>query len=194
MQNNRANNPIITNISNRHIHLSKDVMETLFGKDYQLTKTKDLMQPGEHACNETLTLVGPKNSIEKVRVLGPLRKQTQVEVSVSDAIRLGISVNIRLSGDLAGSQPVKLVGPKGSVDLKEGCIVAKRHIHFSAKDAEFYGVKDKDILSLKIDGERGLVFNNVIARVSDKMVLECHLDIEEANAAGVKNGTMATLL
>lgn len=194
MQNNRASKPIITNISNRHIHLSKDIMEVLFGKDYQLTKTKDLMQLGEYACNETLTLVGPKNSIEKVRVLGPIRKQTQVEVSVSDAIRLGIAVDIRLSGNLAGSQPIKLVGPNGSVDLKEGCVVAKRHIHFSTKDAEFYGVKDKESLSLKIEGERGLVFNNVIARVSDNMILECHLDIEEANAAGVKNGTMAILL
>lgn len=194
MQNNRAGKPIITNISNRHIHLSKDIMEVLFGKDYQLTKTKDLMQLGEYACNETLTLVGPKNSIEKVRVLGPIRKQTQVEVSVSDAIRLGIAVDIRLSGNLAGSQPIKLVGPNGSVDLKEGCVVAKRHIHFSTKDAEFYGVKDKESLSLKIEGERGLVFNNVIARVSDNMILECHLDIEEANAAGVKNGTMAILL
>ncbi|MFA6914663.1 MAG: PduL/EutD family phosphate acyltransferase, partial [Endomicrobiia bacterium] len=143
MQNNRASKPIITNISNRHIHLSKDIMEVLFGKDYQLTKTKDLMQPGEYACNETLTLVGPKNSIERVRVLGPIRKQTQVEVSVSDAIKLGIAVNIRLSGDLAGSQPIKLVGPNASVDLKEGCVVAKRHIHFSTKDAEFYGIKDK---------------------------------------------------
>lgn len=194
MQNNRASKPIITNISNRHIHLSKDIMEVLFGKDYQLTKTKDLMQPGEYACNETLTLVGPKNSIERVRVLGPIRKQTQVEVSVSDAIKLGIAVNIRLSGDLAGSQPIKLVGPNASVDLKEGCVVAKRHIHFSTKDAEFYGIKDKESLSLKIEGERGLVFNNVIARVSDNMISECHLDIEEANAAGVKNGTMAILL
>ncbi|MDD2523263.1 MAG: phosphate propanoyltransferase [Endomicrobiia bacterium] len=194
MQNNRASKPIITNISNRHIHLSKDIMEVLFGKDYQLTKTKDLMQPGEYACNETLTLVGPKNSIERVRVLGPIRKQTQVEVSVSDAIKLGIAVNIRLSGDLAGSQPIKLVGPNASVDLKEGCVVAKRHIHFSTKDAEFYGIKDKESLSLKIEGERGLVFNNVIARVSDNMISECHLDIEEANSAGVKNGTMAILL
>lgn len=194
MKNNRQSNPIIVNISNRHIHLSKDIMEMLFGKGYLLKEKKKLMQPGEYACEETLTLEGPKNSIEKVRVLGPVRKYTQVEVSVSDAIKLGILPEIRLSGDLSGSQPIKIVGPKGSVDLKEGCIVAKRHIHFSVKDAQFYGVKDKETVSLKIDGQRGLVFNNVVARVNDGMMLECHLDIEEANAAGVKNGTMATLL
>lgn len=191
---NRANNPITTNISNRHIHLSKDDMEILFGKGYQLTKKKDLMQPGEHACEEVLTLVGPKNSIERVRILGPVRKRTQIEVSVSDAIKLGIEVCIRLSGDLAGSQPIKVVGPAGTLDLKEGCIVAKRHIHFSAKDAEFYGVANGDLLSLKAEGERGLIFNNVVARVSDKMELECHLDIEEANAAHIKNGSKLTLL
>lgn len=194
MNNNRESKPVIVNISNRHIHLTKEIMEALFGEGYMLKKKSDLMQPGEYACEETLTLAGPKNSIDRVRVLGPVRKYTQVEVSVSDAIRLGIVPEMRLSGNLAGSQPIKIIGPKGSVDLKEGCIVAKRHIHFSTADAEFYGVKDKDTVSLKIDGERGLIFNNIVARVSDNMVLECHLDIEEANAAGVKNGTLATLL
>lgn len=191
---NRANNPILTNVSNRHIHLSKEDMEKLFGKGYQLTKKKDLVQPSEHACEEVLTIQGPKRSIENVRVLGPLRNQTQVEVFVTDAIRLGIEICIRLSGDLAGSQPIKIIGPKGTVDLKEGCIVAKRHIHFKTEDAKFYGVKNGDALKLKTEGERGLVFDNVIARVSDKMTLECHLDMEEANASGVKNGDKLYIL
>ncbi len=194
MNENRTKNPILTNVSNRHIHLSKEDMETLFGKGHTLTKTKDLVQPGEHACDETVTIQGPKRSIEKVRVLGPLRKQTQVEIFVTDAIRLGVNVCIRLSGDLAGSEPIKVIGPAGSIDLKEGCIVAKRHIHFTTKDAEFYGVKNGDSLKLKTEGERGLVFDNVIARVSDKMALECHLDMEEANAAGVKNGDKLFIL
>lgn len=191
---NRAKNPILTNVSNRHIHLSKQDMEKLFGEGYQLIKKKDLFQPGEHACEEVLTIQGPKRAIEKVRILGPLRKQTQVEIFMTDAIRLGIEPCIRLSGDLAGSQPITIVGPKGTVTISEGCIVAKRHIHFTTKDAEFYSVKNGDILKLKTEGERGLIFDNVIARVSDKMALECHLDMEEANAAGVKNGDKLFLL
>ena len=195
MQNeNRAKNPILTNVSNRHIHLSKQDMEKLFGEGYQLTKKKDLVQPGEHACEEVLTIKGPKKAIEKVRILGPLRKQTQVEIFITDAIKLGVEPCIRLSGDLADSQPITIVGPKGSIIINEGCIVAKRHIHFTTKDAEFYGVKNGDVLKLKTEGERGLIFDNVIARVSDKMALECHLDMEESNAAGVKNGDKLFLL
>ncbi|MDD5020948.1 MAG: phosphate propanoyltransferase [Endomicrobiaceae bacterium] len=194
MQNYRATNPVLINVSARHIHLTKETMEILFGEGYQLTKTKDLLQPGEHACAEQLTVVGPRNSIEKVRILGPLRKITQVEVSITDTIRLGIIPCIRVSGDIANSQPITLVGPKGKVDLKEGCIVAKRHIHFSIQEALNYGVKDKDSLSIKFTGERGLVFDNVVARVSNNMISECHLDADEANAAGIKSGAMAIIL
>lgn len=194
MQNYRENNPILVNVSARHIHLSKDIMEVLFGKDYQLTKTKALLQPGEHACAETLIISGPRNSIENVRILGPLRNHTQVEVSITDTIKLGIVPNVRLSGDTSNTQPIKLTGPKGSIELKEGCIVAKRHIHFSPKDAENYGIKDKEILSIKLGGDRGLIFNNVVARVSEKMVLECHIDADEANAAGIKSGATAVIL
>jgi len=194
MQNYRENNPILVNVSARHIHLSKDILEVLFGKDHQLTKTKALLQPGEHACAETLTISGPRNSIENVRILGPLRSHTQVEVSITDTIKLGIVPNVRLSGDISNTQSVKLTGPKGSIELKEGCIVAKRHIHFSPKDAENYGIKDKEVLSIKLDGDRGLIFNNVVARVSEKMVLECHLDADEANAAGIKSGATAVIL
>lgn len=195
MQNeNRAKNPILTNVSNRHIHLSKEDMEKLFGEGYQLTKKKDLVQPGEHACEEVLAIQGPKRTIENIRILGPLRKQTQVELFMTDAIKIGVKPCLRLSGDLAGSEPITIIGPKGSITIKEGCIVAKRHIHFTTKDAQFYGVKNGDVLKLKTEGERGLVFDNVIARVSDKMALECHLDMEEANAAGVKNGDKLYIL
>jgi len=194
MENYKANNPVLVNVSARHIHLTKETMEILFGEGYQLTKTKDLLQPGEHACAEQLTIVGPRNSIEKVRILGPLRKITQVEVSITDTIKLGIVPCVRVSGDIANSQPITLIGPKGKVDLKEGCIVAKRHIHFSTKEAENYGINDKEIISIKFDGERGLIFNNVVARVSNNMISECHLDADEANAAGIKSGAMAVIL
>lgn len=194
MQTYKQNHPVIVSVSARHIHLSKDTMEALFGEGYQLTKTKDLIQPGEHACAEQLTVVGPRNSIERVRILGPLRKITQVEVSITDTVRLGIIPCVRVSGDISNSQPITLVGPKGKVDLKEGCIVAKRHIHFATKEAENYGIKDKEIISIKFDGERGLIFNNVVARVSDNMISECHLDADEANAAGIKSGTTAIIL
>ncbi len=194
MQNYKENNPVLVNVSARHIHLSKDILEILFGKGYQLTKTKDLLQPGEHACAETLTIAGPRNSIEKVRILGPLRNHTQVEVSITDTIKLGILPCVRLSGDIANTQPIKLIGPKASVDLKEGCIVAKRHIHFSTEQALNYGIKDKENLSIKLTGERGLIFENVIARVSNNMISECHLDADEANAAGIKSGAMAVIL
>lgn len=194
MQKYRENTPILVNVSARHIHLSKETLEVLFGTGYNLTKTKDLLQPGEHACAETLTVAGPRNSIDKVRILGPLRKQTQIEVSITDTIKLGIIPCIRLSGDLANSQPIKLIGPHGSIDLKEGCIVAKRHIHFSEQEASNYGIKDKDSLSIKFTGERGLIFDNVIARVSNNMISECHLDADEANAAGIKSGAMAVIL
>lgn len=194
MQKYRETTPVLVNVSARHIHLSKETLEILFGKGYNLTKTKDLLQPGEHACAETLTIAGPRSSIDKVRILGPLRKQTQIEVSITDTIKLGIVPSVRLSGDLANSQPIKLIGPNGSIDLKEGCIVAKRHIHFSLKEASNYGIKDKDSLSIKIAGERGLIFDNVIARVSDNMISECHVDADEANAAGIKSGAMAVIL
>jgi putative phosphotransacetylase len=194
MQNYRASTPVLVNVSARHIHLSKDILEILFGKNYNLTKTKDLLQPGEYACVETLTVVGPRNSIEKVRILGPLRNHTQVEVSITDTIKLGIVPCVRLSGDLANTQPIKLVGTQGSIDLKEGCIVAKRHIHFTTQEALNYRIKDKESLSIKFIGERGLIFDNVIARVSNNMISECHLDADEANAAGVKSGAMAIIV
>lgn len=192
---NRAARPVVVNVSNRHIHLRLEELELLFGKGHKLTKLKDLMQPGEHSCEEVLAIEGPNGrQIPKVRVLGPLRKATQVEVSMTDSIHLGLGAPVRVSGDTAGSAAVKVIGPAGTVSLKEGCIVAKRHVHMTPADAEFYGIKDKQTIQVRIDGERGLVFDNVMARVHPNMLLECHLDTDEANAAGAKNGSRAVIL
>ena len=190
----RSQRPVTANSSNRHIHLCAADMEKLFGKGYSLTKIKDLVQPGEHACQETVKITGPKGEIGGVRVLGPLRGFTQVEISAGDAIRTGLKAPVRNSGDIAGSSPVKITGPAGTVELKEGCIVAKRHIHMTPEDAQFYGLKDTELVSIRCGGERGLVFENVTARVSPKMLLECHIDLEEANAAGLKNGDKIVIL
>jgi len=190
----RAQKPVIANSSNRHIHLCHEDMENLFGKGYKLNKLKDLIQPGEHACAETVKISGPRGEIDKVRILGPLRKFTQVEISVGDAVKLGLKAPVRGSGDIAGSSPVKITGSAGVADLQEGCIVAKRHVHMTPADAAFFGLKDNELIRIKCGGERGLIFDNVVARVSDKMLLECHIDIEEANAAGLKNGDMIVIL
>ena len=194
MSANRAERPVVTNVSNRHIHLRAAELEKLFGPGYTLTKIKDLMQPGEHACRETVTIVGKKASIENVRVLGPLRKYNQVEISRTDSFVLGVTAPIRVSGDIAGSAPVTIVGPYSTVELAEGCIIAKRHVHMTVADAAFFGVKNNDCISIRCAGERGLIFENVVARVSDAMALECHLDVDEANAAAIKNGETVIIL
>ena len=175
-------------ISNRHVHISSDDLTTLFGQGQKLTGMKDLSQPGQFVSEQTVTLVGPKGVIEKVRVLGPVRPNTQVEISVSDCFKLGIQAPIRDSGDLAGSAPVTLVGPVGSVTLPEGCIIAARHIHMHSRDAERYGVLDGDRVNVKSSGPRGIVFNEVLVRVHENYRLEMHLDIDEANAASLING------
>ena len=175
-------------VSNRHLHLSESDLAVLFGAGYQLTELKPLSQPGQYAAKELVTIVGPRGAIENVRVLGPVRKQTQVEIMRSDCFKLGVSAPLRESGSLSGSAPITIVGPKGSVSLREGAIVAKRHIHMSPADAALYGVKDGKIVSVRTNGERGLVFDNVVCRVSEKFKLEAHLDMDEANAADLKNG------
>ena len=148
-------------VSARHIHLTQEHVEALFGPGYQLTKKKELMG-GQFASNETVTIVGLKlRAIENVRILGPVRSKSQVEVSATDAIKLGMKVPVRMSGDLAGSAPIAIVGPKGAIYLKEGCIVAMRHIHMAPKDAQAAGVHDGDIVSVKADNERGTIFNQV---------------------------------
>lgn len=181
-------------LSNRHVHLSQKDLDILFGEGYQLTKLRDLSQPGQFACEEKVDLVGPKKTIKGVRILGPVRSKTQVEISISDAITLGVEPVVRNSGDLARTPGVKIVGPKGEIDLEEGVIVAARHIHMHTNDAPEFGVKDKDIVSVKVDGVRGLIFNNVLVRVSDESQLEMHVDIEEGNAAGVKNGDIVEII
>lgn len=181
-------------VSARHIHLTQEHIEILFGEGYHLTKKKELMG-GQFAANELVTIVGLKlRAIENVRILGPVRKQSQVEISATDAIRLGIKAPIRESGNVAGSAPIALVGPHGALYLKEGCIIAKRHIHMQAKDARAAGVHDGDIVSVKADNERGTVFNNVQIRVDESFTLEMHIDTDEANAAKIATGDTVTII
>ncbi len=172
-------------VSARHVHLSQEDLEALFGKGYQLTKKKELMG-GQFAANECVTLIGTKlRAIENVRVLGPVRKQSQVEVSQTDTIKLGVKAPVRLSGDLAGSAPIALVGPKGVVYLKEGCIVAKRHIHMAPADAERFGVKDKQVVKVRFESGRGGTFEDVPIRIDPTFDLEMHIDTDEANGLGI---------
>ena len=170
--------------SARHLHVTKADLETLFGKGFELSHRKDLSQPGQFATNEKVTVVGPKGQLA-MTILGPERAATQIEVSFSDARALGLVPPVRESGDVAGSAPCKLVGPCGEVELNEGVIVAKRHIHTTPEDAKVLGVSDKDIVWVKLDTpERSLVFGDVVVRVSEKFATAMHLDTDEANAAG----------
>lgn len=174
---------VMVETSARHVHVTEETLEILFGKGYQLTKKKDLSQPGQFACEERVQVIGPKNSFAAVSILGPTRPADQVELSASDARSIGVAAPVRESGDIAGSGACKLVGPKGEVELKEGVIVAKRHIHMTPEDAENYGVKDKQVVSVKIDSpERSLVFGDVVVRVSPKFKLAMHIDTDESNA------------
>lgn len=174
---------VMVETSARHVHVTEETLEILFGKGYQLTKKKDLSQPGQFACEERVQVMGPKNSFPAVSILGPTRPANQVELSASDARSIGVAAPVRESGDIAGSGACKLVGPKGEVELKEGVIVAKRHIHMTPEDAENYGVKDKQVVSVKIDSpERSLVFGDVVVRVSPKFKLAMHIDTDESNA------------
>lgn len=181
-------------VSARHVHLTQEHVEVLFGKGYQLTKKKELMG-GQFASNEMVTLVGIKlRAIENVRVLGPVRKASQVEISATDAIKLGIKAPVRESGNTAGSAPIALVGPKGALYLEEGCIVAMRHIHMSPADAAAAGVKDGQIVSVKADNERGTTFNQVKIRVHETFTLEMHIDTDEANASQIATGDTVTII
>lgn len=180
-------------MSNKHIHLSQEHLEILFGKGYELTKKKDLSQPGQFAAEERVEIVGTRGSL-KVRVLGPVRKATQVEVSVTDAFTLGVRSEIRNSGDIEGTPGLKIVGPEGEVELDKGVIVAARHIHMYTDEAKEFGVKDGDIVKVKVDGFRGLTFDNVLVRVGERHKLEMHVDMEEGNAAGIKNGDLVEII
>ncbi len=185
---------VLINVSARHVHLSREHVEILFGKNYKLKKIKDLIQPGQFACEEKVILIGKKGIIEKVRVLGPERSKTQVEISLTDARKLGINPPIRDSGDLAGSEGIILVGPNGAVKLDEGVIIAKRHIHCDLDTASKLGLKDKQIVKVRVEGPRAVIFDEVLVRVSEKYAFEMHIDTDEANAAFIKSGIYGTIL
>ncbi len=188
-------NKVLINLSNRHVHMCKEDVAILFGEGHALTKMKDLLQPGQFACEETVTIKGPKGSFEGVRILGPERKETQCEVMASDAFRLGLrELPCRESGQLDGSAAFEIVGPKGSVKKTQGLIIAKRHIHFDPASAERFGVKDKQIVKLHAGGERGATFDNVVCRVNPAYALECHLDFDEGNAVGIGNGALGEVI
>lgn len=180
-------------ISNRHIHLSGSDCETLFGWDHGLTRKKDLKQIGEFAAAETVTLVGKKGVLQGVRVLGPLRQVTQIEISRTDGFSLGITPPLRDSGDIDKSAGVVVVGPCGAITLTEGVICANRHIHMHTDDAKAFGVSDGDRVRVEVDGPRGCVFKNVLVRVRPSFVLEFHIDTDEANAVGLKNDDLVRL-
>lgn len=177
-------NKILVETSARHVHLTEEHIEALFGKGAKLTHKKDLSQPGQFACEERVTLVGPKKQIPNVIILGPARPATQVEVSFTDARTLGVEAPVRESGDIKGSAGCKIVGPCGEIEISEGVIVAKRHIHLTPEDAAAFGVEDKQVVSVKIDSEaRSTIFGDVVCRVSPKFAAAMHIDTDEANAA-----------
>lgn len=185
---------ITVGLSNKHIHLSKDDLTSLYGEGYELRKLKDLSQPGQYAAEEVLDIVGPKGKIEKIRVLGPTRSMTQIELSAADARSIGIVAPIRDSGDIEGSPGCKIIGPKGEIEIEKGVIIAQRHIHMTPENANFYNVVDKELVNVETSGKRGLIFKNVLIRVSPSYALEMHIDIEEGNAAGLKNGDVVNLI
>ena len=174
---------ILVETSARHIHVCEATLKTLFGEGATLTNKKDLSQPGQFACEEKVEVVGPKGSL-KMSILGPTRPVDQVEVSYTDARTLGITPPVRESGDVAGTPGVKLVGPCGEVVINEGVMVAKRHIHMTPEDAAEIGVEDKEIVKVKIETARPLIFDDVVVRVSPKFALAMHIDTDECNAAG----------
>ncbi|MCM1365191.1 MAG: phosphate propanoyltransferase [Faecalibacterium sp.] len=186
---------VLIETSARHVHVSQRVLEILFGEGYELTKKKELSQPGQYACEERVAVVGAKSSFPAVSILGPVRKETQVELSASDARSIGVKAPVRESGDLEGSAGCKLVGPKGEVELKDGVIVAKRHIHMTPDDAEKYGLSDSQVVSVAVKtDERSLVFGDVVVRVNPSYALAMHIDTDESNAAGCVPGLIGEII
>ena len=182
-------------VSNRHIHLSRADLDTLFGQGYELTPIKDLSQPGQYACKELLTIVGPSlRPIENVRVLGPVRKESQVEISTTDSYTLKVKPPVRESGSIKGSSPITIIGPKGVVELKEGCIIANRHIHMSLEDGEKFGVKDGEYVTVDVEGKRRTRWYDVQVRVNSAFRLEMHVDTDDANAVGIGNGARVKIV
>ena len=186
---------VLVETSARHVHVSKADLETLFGAGYELTKKKDLSQPGQYACEERVQVIGSKGSFPGVSILGPVRNATQVEISASDARSIGVTAPVRESGDIKESGACKLVGPKGEVEISEGVIVAKRHIHMTTADAAEFGLEDKQVVSVKIESaERSLTFGDVVVRVNDSFALAMHIDTDESNAAFATPGMMGEII
>ncbi|MDI9494168.1 MAG: phosphate propanoyltransferase [Bacillota bacterium] len=181
-------------LSNKHLHLSQEDLEALFGKGYELTPYKALKQPGQYAAEEKVDIVGPKGAIKGVRILGPVRKETQVELAITDARDIGVTAPVKESGKLEGTPGIKLVGPAGEIEIDHGVIIALRHVHLSAEQAKEAGVQDKQMISVRFGGERGVVFDNVLVRAGDGHEAEIHLDTDEGNAAGLKNGDLGELI
>lgn len=180
--------------SNRHIHLTQADIETLFGRGYQLKVMKALSQPGQFACEETVTIEGPKGRLSKVRVLGPARKATQVEISLTDSFVLGVKGVVRMSGDVAGTPGIRIIGPAGTVEATEGVIVAARHLHLSVEQAQLFGLANGQEVRLVIEGSRGIVMEHVAVRCGAGHDMEVHVDTDEANAAALRSGTMCEVL
>lgn len=180
--------------SGRHVHLSRKELDALFGTGYELTKVKDLSQPGQYASKERLTVVGPKGAFHNVVILGPVRKESQVEVSLTDCLQLGVKAPIRESGDIEGTPGIVLVNGDKSVSLDKGLIVAKRHVHMTPEDAEKLGVKNHDIVKVKVEGARPLIFDDVVIRVSPKFATYMHIDYDEANACGFSKGIRGRII
>ncbi len=186
---------VLVETSARHVHVTAADLATLFGADAVLTKKKDLSQPGQFASMERVDIVGPKGEMKGVSILGPVRPASQVEIALTDARKLGIAAPIRESGDIAGTPGCKLVGPKGEVELKEGVIAAKRHIHFTPAEAAEAGVQDKQVVSVKVDTDgRSLIFGDVVVRVSEKFSAAMHIDTDESNAAGISGTVYGEIL
>ena len=185
---------IPTASSARHMHISAKDLEKLFGSGYRLTQNKELTQPGQFACNEKVTVKGPKGEIKNVRILGPEREQTQVEISVTDSYKLGIKPEIRMSGDIKGTPGAVIAGPAGQIELSEGVIVSARHVHINEEQAALYNLKNADIVSLKKSGSRETIYGNVLVRCGNTHSLELHIDTDEANAAMLKNGELLELI
>lgn len=189
-------NKVLVEISARHLHLSQEDLEALFGKGYELTVKKELSQPGQFACEERVRVVGSKGEFPAVSILGPCRKETQIELSLTDARSIGVAAPVRESGDIEGSGACKLVGPAGEVELTKGVIAAKRHIHATTADAEKMGLANGEIVSVEIPTANGrnLTFGDVVVRVSDSYALAMHIDTDEANAAGMAPNTIGTVI
>jgi putative phosphotransacetylase len=181
-------------VSNRHIHLRQEDLEKLFGPGYELSVAKELSQPGEFASNETLKVSGPKGEFPAVRILGPVRNFTQLEISKTDSFALGVKAPIRSSGNIEVTPGIKLTGPHGELEINKGVIVAERHIHMTPEDAATFGVSDGEYVSVKSEGDRSLVFNKVLIRVKETYALDMHIDTDEANASGLKNGDQVEIV